>query len=71
MIDHVTDSQIASYQEDGFLVVEGLLQPSELEHWRGVIDQAVARFNGKIFDLLLPVFYEIIRNPAVISFHFS
>ena len=47
MIDHVTDSQIASYQEDGFLVVAGLLPPSELEHWRGVIDQAVARFQTR------------------------
>jgi len=35
--------QIASYQENGFLVIEGFLDSDELERWRAITDDAVAK----------------------------
>ena len=38
-----TPSQVQSFQDNGFLVVENFLSPSELEHWRETTDEAVAQ----------------------------
>lgn len=38
-----SEAQIASYRTDGFLVVEGFLEPQELDRWRTVTDEAVAQ----------------------------
>jgi hypothetical protein len=34
---------VRRYRQDGFVVVEGLLDPAELEEWRREVDEAVAR----------------------------
>ena len=36
-----TDDEIGSYRDDGFLVVEDLLDRAELERWRAAVDGAV------------------------------
>lgn len=41
MKDTVTEEQIASYRENGFLVIEGFLNATELERWRRYTDEAV------------------------------
>lgn len=38
----LTQAQINSYQENGFIVIDDFLTPSELEHWRAVVDEAIA-----------------------------
>jgi ectoine hydroxylase-related dioxygenase (phytanoyl-CoA dioxygenase family) len=43
----LTDSQIQSYQDNGFLVVEDFLSPEELEHWRKAVTTAVKERGGK------------------------
>lgn len=43
MNNQISADQIASYRENGFLVIENFLDPSELEHWRTVTDEAVAQ----------------------------
>ena len=42
----VTQAQIDSYQENGFIVLHDFLTPDELEEWRDAIDEAV-RSRGK------------------------
>ena len=42
MKDTLTDEQVASYRDNGFLVIEGFLDASELEEWRRCTDEAVA-----------------------------
>lgn len=37
-----SDHEIATYRDDGFLVVEDFLNNTELAHWRDVVDAAVA-----------------------------
>lgn len=37
-----TEQEIADYSRDGFLTVDEFLTPSELAHWRDVVDAAVA-----------------------------
>lgn len=37
----VTEDQIASYRENGFIVIENFLNPEELEDWRNQVDEAV------------------------------
>jgi ectoine hydroxylase-related dioxygenase (phytanoyl-CoA dioxygenase family) len=41
MITELTDEQITSYRENGFVVLEGFLTPEETEHWRDVTQEAV------------------------------
>jgi ectoine hydroxylase-related dioxygenase (phytanoyl-CoA dioxygenase family) len=41
MRDQLTDAQIASYRELGFLVIKNFLDPQELEQWRAVTQEAV------------------------------
>lgn len=42
MRDELSEDQIASYRQNGFLVVEGFLDEQELKTWRRVTDEAVA-----------------------------
>ena len=42
MKTELTDEQVATYREQGFVAVEGFLDSDELETWRCVTDQAVA-----------------------------
>ena len=41
MNNALTDEQIASYREHGFLVIEGFLNATELRHWQTTTDDAV------------------------------
>lgn len=43
MRDNISQDQIAFYQQNGFLAIEGFLDRSELEQWRTVTDEAVAQ----------------------------
>ena len=42
MKNELNDEQIAQYQRDGVLVVEGFLDADELALWRAHVDEAVA-----------------------------
>jgi hypothetical protein len=42
MKSELTPGQIESYQQDGVVVVEGLLDAEELQTWRTYVDEAVA-----------------------------
>jgi len=42
MRSSLTETEIANYRSDGFLAIEDFLAPEELEHWREVVDAAVA-----------------------------
>ena len=42
MKNRLTAEQIASYRDNGFLIIEGFLDDQELEIWRKTTDQAVA-----------------------------
>ena len=47
----LTQDQIASYQENGFIVIEDFLTPDELAEWRQSVDEAVAqREDRKLAD---------------------
>lgn len=47
----LTPNQIASYQENGFIVIEDFLTPAELEDWRNCVDEAVRqREDRKLAD---------------------
>jgi ectoine hydroxylase-related dioxygenase (phytanoyl-CoA dioxygenase family) len=37
----LSEEEIANYRENGFLVIEGFLDPDELEEWRCAVDEAV------------------------------
>jgi len=41
MHTQVTDDQVARYREDGFLVIDKLLDDHELDEWRAAFDEAV------------------------------
>jgi phytanoyl-CoA hydroxylase len=41
MKTEVTQAQIDSYQQNGFVLIEDLLTPQELETWRAAVDEAV------------------------------
>jgi phytanoyl-CoA hydroxylase len=48
----LSDDQIASYRENGFIILEDFLTPDELEEWREAVDEAVTerrnfRFPGE------------------------
>ena len=42
----LSDKQIASYREYGFLIMEDFLTETELTIWRGAVDEAVAQHVG-------------------------
>lgn len=47
----LTAEQIASYRENGFIVIDDFLDSHELEHWRNVTEEAVdQRLNEKRVD---------------------
>ena len=41
MITELSEEQIASYRENGFVVLEGFLSPEETAHWRDTTQEAV------------------------------
>lgn len=41
MRNQLSDEQIATYRDNGFLVIEGFLDSDELAHWQRVTDEAV------------------------------
>jgi ectoine hydroxylase-related dioxygenase (phytanoyl-CoA dioxygenase family) len=43
----LTQEQIQSYQENGFIVIEDFLSPDELEEWRSAVTEAVTQRNGQ------------------------
>lgn len=43
----LTQDQVDSYSENGYLTIDGFLSPDELDHWRAAVDSAVASRNGK------------------------
>ena len=43
MNSQLSSEQIASYQENGFLIIENFLNREELEQWRATTDDAVAK----------------------------
>ena len=43
MLDTPTAQQIQAYRDDGFLIVEDLLDNSELARWRRAVDDGVAQ----------------------------
>lgn len=43
MKDTVTAEQVAQYRAQGYIAIEGFLDPRELEHWRAVTEDAVAQ----------------------------
>ena len=43
---HVNDNQIKSYRENGFIVIDDFLSPTELEHWRETVMNAVRNRKG-------------------------
>jgi phytanoyl-CoA hydroxylase len=47
-----TADEVTSYREDGFVVIDGLLDEAELEAWRTAVDEAVADRG----DLAIPGF---------------
>src|SRR5450432_708242 len=42
-----TAEEIAFYQSNGFVIIEDFLSPQELQHWRGVVMNAVKERAGK------------------------
>lgn len=47
MNTELTNEQIKSYQENGFLVVDDFLNAQELELWREAVTEAVTQRNGR------------------------
>ncbi|MCP3802358.1 phytanoyl-CoA dioxygenase family protein [Allokutzneria sp. A3M-2-11 16] len=42
MREGLTEQEIESYRTNGFVAIEDFLSPAELDHWRAVVDAAVA-----------------------------
>jgi len=51
-----TEQEIAAYRRDGFLTVKDFLTSSELDHWREVVDAAVADERAQTGTLRTDVF---------------
>ena len=49
MKSQLTQSQIQSYRQDGFVVVEDLLDPDELSFWREAVTEATEQRGGRKF----------------------
>lgn len=47
MKNQLTEKEIQSYQENGFIVIENFLSTEELEDWRSVVMHAVKERNGQ------------------------
>ena len=47
MLSKLTVTQIESYHEHGFLIVDGFLNDDELETWRQCVDDAVPNRLGE------------------------
>ena len=47
MKSEITTAQIEKFQEDGFIVIEDFLSPTELEHWRVTVMNAIKERNGQ------------------------
>ena len=45
----LSNEQIASYRENGFLIIDDFLNPDEVKNWKKTIDQAVADRQGRKF----------------------
>ena len=45
----LTQEQIQSYQQDGFLVIEDFLNEEELSCWRNAVTEAIQQRNGRKF----------------------
>ena len=45
----LTQKQIGSYRENGFLLVENFLNEEELSFWRNAVTDAMQQRNGKKF----------------------
>lgn len=43
MKDRLSQEQLTSYRENGFLVIERFLEPNELQEWRKTTEEAVAQ----------------------------
>lgn len=43
----ITKEQVDSYQNNGFVVIDDFLTPDELDHWRTVVEDAVAERKGQ------------------------
>jgi phytanoyl-CoA hydroxylase len=46
MRSELSQTEIAKYQQDGFLVIEDFLTPAELDTWRSALTLAVSKRNG-------------------------
>lgn len=46
MKHQLTEDQIQSYRDNGFIVIENFLSPEELEHWRKAVNSAVEERAG-------------------------
>lgn len=49
MHHQISRSQIDSFRENGFVVIDDLLTPEELEEWRTAVDEAVRERQGRKF----------------------
>ncbi len=49
MKSELTQNQIESYQENGFLLVENFLNSDELAFWRKAVTEAIQQRNGRKF----------------------
>jgi ectoine hydroxylase-related dioxygenase (phytanoyl-CoA dioxygenase family) len=47
MNHEITKDQVASFQKNGFIVIEDFLSLDELEHWRATVMNAVQKRNGQ------------------------
>jgi phytanoyl-CoA hydroxylase len=47
MNTEITQSQVEFYQENGYVIIEDFLTPSELEEWRFCVTEAVAERKGQ------------------------
>jgi phytanoyl-CoA hydroxylase len=43
----LTDAQIKSYQQNGYLVIENFLSDAELDFWRAAVTEAIAERGGR------------------------
>ena len=43
----LTASQLQSYQQDGYLLVDNFLSAEELTHWRQAVSEAIENRNGR------------------------
>ena len=49
MNNQLTDNQVDSYQENGFVIIEDFLSQDELGEWREAVEEAVKERNGRKF----------------------